>query len=157
MEGLADAFNGNSRRSHAILFASVRRGFFAESPSHEFQNPHAAGTSRPRGVLASKQALLGFDGFVDTIVAPVALRAGQGENFTPITTITEFGQRILGAAGKSTNIEFYPRMDKLGGNGPIMACALLHRNSRAAGVGWVSKPAFSTVAPTSSLPSRGTM
>lgn len=78
-----------------------------------------------RASLAAKHALVGLDGFVDTIVTPVALRAGQGENFTPINTITEFGQRILGAAGKSTNIEFYPRMDKLGGNGPIMAHALL--------------------------------
>lgn len=84
-----------------------------------------------RSVLASKTALLGFDGFVDTIVTPVALRAGQGENFTPISTITEFGQRILGAAGKSTNIEFYPRMEKLGGNGPIMANALLAQGPAA--------------------------
>ncbi len=75
--------------------------------------------------LAGKLAVVGLDGFVDTIVTPVALRAGQGENFEPISTITDFGNRILGAAGKSTNLEFYPRMDKLGGNGPIMAKALL--------------------------------
>jgi sugar/nucleoside kinase (ribokinase family) len=75
--------------------------------------------------LTGKLSLVGLDGFVDTIVTPVALRSGQGEAFTPITTISEFGQRILGASGKSTNIEFYPRMDKLGGNGPIMANALL--------------------------------
>ena len=78
-----------------------------------------------RAILSSRHSLVGFDGFVDTIVTPVALRAGQGENFTPINTIQEFGDRILAAAGKSTNIEFYPRMDKLGGNGPIMANALL--------------------------------
>lgn len=88
-----------------------------------------------RGLLAAKQALLGFDGFVDTIVAPVALRAGQGDNFTPISTITEFGQRVLGAAGKSTNIEFYPRMEKLGGNGPIMANALLAHGAQVTYLG----------------------
>ena len=74
--------------------------------------------------LAARRAVVGFDGFVDTIVTPVGLRRGQGDAFTPIATIDEFGRRILGAAGKSTNLEFYPRLEKLGGNGPIMANAL---------------------------------
>ena len=73
----------------------------------------------------SRRALAGLDGFVDTIVTPVARRAGPGEAFTPFADIPEFAQRVQGAAGKSTNIELYPRMDKLGGNGPIMAGALL--------------------------------
>jgi hypothetical protein len=93
-----------------------------------------------RGVLSSKQAVLGLDGFVDTIVTAVGLRAGQGENFTPISTITEFGQRILGAAGKSTNIEFYPRMDKLGGNGPIMANAVLAQGTQVTYIGALGSP-----------------
>jgi hypothetical protein len=93
-----------------------------------------------RGALSSKQAILGLDGFVDTIVTPVGLRAGQGENFTPISTITEFGQRILGAAGKSTNIEFYPRMDKLGGNGPIMANAILAQGANVTYIGALGTP-----------------
>jgi hypothetical protein len=88
-----------------------------------------------RGSLAQKTALVGFDGFVDTIVTPVAQRAGQGDNFTPFPTIAEFGERIVGAAGKSTNIEFYPRMDKLGGNGPIMGNALLAHGARVTYVG----------------------
>ncbi len=93
-----------------------------------------------RDSLASKQAILGLDGFVDTIVTPVGLRAGQGDNFTPISTITEFGQRILGAAGKSTNIEFYPRMDKLGGNGPIMANAVLAQGAHVTYIGALGSP-----------------
>jgi len=88
-----------------------------------------------RAALATKSTILGLDGFVDTIVTPVGLRAGQGENFTPISTITEFGQRILAAAGKSTNIEFYPRMEKLGGNGPIMANAVLAQGAQVTYVG----------------------
>lgn len=95
-----------------------------------------------RGTLAAKQAVLGFDGFVDTIVTPVAMRAGQGENFTPIGTIAEFGQRILGAAGKSTNLEFYPRMDKLGGNGPIMANALLAQSAQVTYIGALGRTAI---------------
>lgn len=98
-----------------------------------------------RAVLAGKNALVGFDGFVDTIVSPVALRAGQGENFTPIGTIAEFGQRILAAAGKSTNLEFYPRMDKLGGNGPIMANALLAQGAGITYVGALGKSAIHPV------------
>lgn len=98
-----------------------------------------------RAALSSKRVVVGLDGFVDTIVTPVGLRAGQGENFTPITTITEFGQRILGAAGKSTNIEFYPRMDKLGGNGPIMANALLAHGARVTYIGALGRTAIHPV------------
>lgn len=98
-----------------------------------------------RGSLTSKQAILGLDGFVDTIVTPVALRAGQGENFTPIATIAEFGQRIVAAAGKSTNIEFYPRMEKLGGNGPIMANAVLAQGAQVTYLGAVGAPAIHPV------------
>ncbi len=75
--------------------------------------------------LASCRALVGLDGFVDLIVTPVGLRRSQGEDFTAISTIEEFGQRVVAAAGKSTNIELFPRAEKLGGNGPIMANALL--------------------------------
>ena len=79
---------------------------------------------------AERRAIVGFDGFVDTIVAPVGLRRGQGENFSPIATIPEFAQRIASAAGKSANYEFYPRFEKLGGNAPIMAGALAAAGSR---------------------------
>ncbi len=88
-----------------------------------------------RDQIGTRSALLGLDGFVDTIVTPVRLRRGQGEDFEPIATIPEFGQRILGAAGKSTNLEFYPRMEKLGGNGPIMANAILAAGARVTYVG----------------------
>ena len=97
------------------------------------------------GALTSKLSIVGLDGFVDTIVTPVALRTAQGEAFTPITTITEFGQRILGAAGKSTNIEFYPRMDKLGGNGPIMANALHAAGSHLKYIGALGRAAIHPV------------
>ena len=95
--------------------------------------------------LRDKLSIVGFDGFVDTIVTPVALRTAQGEAFTPITTITDFGNRILGAAGKSTNIEFYPRMDKLGGNGPIMANALLAAGGKLKYIGALGRAAIHPV------------
>lgn len=80
---------------------------------------------RKAASITTKHALVGLDGFVDKIMAPVATRSGLGESFTPMASMTEFGQRILDFAGKSCNIEIYPRMEKLGGNGPIMANALV--------------------------------
>lgn len=90
---------------------------------HRQRTLHELTARAPR--LAHLSAVVGLDGFVDQIVHPVAQRHGQGAAFTPITTIAEFGQRILGAAGKSTNIELFPVMEKLGGNGPLMANGLI--------------------------------
>jgi hypothetical protein len=80
--------------------------------------------------IRDKTILAGLDGFVDRIVVPVALRHGPGENFEPIATMTEFGQRVQKAAGRSTNIELHSRMEKIGGNGPLMSGALLSFGSR---------------------------
>src|SRR6187401_3262237 len=105
-----------------------------------FRQRTLAQLSPRRTKISALSVVVGLDGFVDTIVTPVGLRHGAGENFTPITTLTEFGQRVLAAAGKSTNIELYPRMDKLGGNGPIMANALLAGGARVTYVGALGSP-----------------
>lgn len=81
--------------------------------------------SEKRSNQAGKKAVVGLDGFVDTILHLVDKRSGKGDSFTRIETISEFGGRVSAAAGKSANIEMYPKMEKLGGNGPIMANALL--------------------------------
>ena len=93
-----------------------------------------------RAAISQRRAIVGFDGFVDTIVTPVGLRRSAGEDFTPIATLSELGQRITAAAGKSTNIELYPRTDKLGGNGPIMANALLAAGAGVTYVGALGTP-----------------
>src|SRR5665213_2847875 len=87
------------------------------------------------GELSHRQCFIGFDGFVDTIVSPVAQRAGQGADFIPFSGIAEFGRRILEAAGQSTNFELYPQREKHGGNGPIMAGALLALEAKVTCVG----------------------
>lgn len=74
-------------------------------------------------LAGSINALVGIDGFVDKIVHPVDQRSGPGDQFTAIPTITDFAERIASAAGKSANIELAPVVEKLGGNGPIMANA----------------------------------
>ncbi|MDQ8203284.1 PfkB family carbohydrate kinase [Pelagicoccus sp. SDUM812003] len=81
--------------------------------------------SEKRSKQAGKRVLVGLDGFVDTILHLVAKRTGKGEDFTRMDTISDFGARINAAAGKSTNIEMFPKMEKLGGNGPIMANAMV--------------------------------
>ncbi len=91
--------------------------------------------------LADRHAFVGFDGFVDTVVSPVARRDGPGEAFTPFGGIAEFGQQVLAAAGKSANFEFHPRQEKMGGNGPILAGALLALGARLTCIGPFGRPA----------------
>lgn len=110
-----------------------------------FKQATLAALKAARAESNGNSALVGLDGFVDTIVTPVAQRTAQGDAFTPIRTIPEFAQRVAGAAGKSTNIEFYPLMDKLGGNGPIMANALLAAGTRLTYVGALGRPAVHPV------------
>lgn len=73
--------------------------------------------------LATSPSLVGLDGFVDTILHVVATRE-SADNYTRLTSLSDFGQRIGAAAGLSANFEVVPQMVKLGGNGPIMASAL---------------------------------
>lgn len=75
---------------------------------------------------ADKKVLIGFDGFIDEIIRLVDTRQSQ-DAFTPIGTITQFGQRVTAAAGKSCNIEMVQQQIKLGGNGPIMANNLVEQ------------------------------
>ncbi|MFP4203602.1 MAG: PfkB family carbohydrate kinase [Opitutales bacterium] len=72
---------------------------------------------------SAKKALVGIDGFVDKIVHPIDKRSGAGDQYTAIRTIPDFAARIASAAGKSANIELAPVVEKIGGNGPIMASA----------------------------------
>lgn len=95
--------------------------------------------------IAEKKTLVGFDGFVDKIVQPVDKRHGLGEAYTPISTIDAFGSRISAAAGKSTNIELYPKLEKLGGNGPIMANALLAAGCQTHYIGALGDPTIHPV------------
>jgi sugar/nucleoside kinase (ribokinase family) len=68
-------------------------------------------------------AFLGLDGFVDEIFHVVDKRE-SAEKYQRLALMSQWGDRISAAAGKSTNIEFVRQMIKLGGNGPIMANAL---------------------------------
>lgn len=83
----------------------------------------AAALAGAAGMLKTKHAVIGFDGFVDEIVRLVDKRKSPHE-YSVISSLSKFAERISEAAGKSTNIEMVVQKMKLGGNGPIMASAL---------------------------------
>ena len=76
-----------------------------------------------KGKAPNSSAFMGFDGFIDEIISVVNKRA-DAHNYTAFSTISEFGERVLSAAGKSSNIELVTRQAKIGGNGPIMGLSL---------------------------------
>ena len=90
--------------------------------------------------VSNKHGVVGLDGFVDKIVAPVKKRHGLGDQFDAVSTIAEMGTKISAAAGKSANIELYPRFEKLGGNGPIMANAMLSLGMKVRYIGALGQP-----------------
>jgi sugar/nucleoside kinase (ribokinase family) len=92
-----------------------------------------------RSSIAELGVLVGFDGFVDEIIAVVDRRQGF-DQFQPIRSIEQLGQRILGAAGHSSNLELVVKQVKLGGNGPIMAGALLAAGAQVTYVGACGRP-----------------
>jgi hypothetical protein len=70
-------------------------------------------------------AVVGFDGFIDTIAEVVDRRASTAPAaYEPFRSIADFGARIAGAAGRSANLEIRAREVRAGGNGPILAGAL---------------------------------
>jgi len=93
--------------------------------------------------------MIGLDGFVDEIVHVVDKRQ-DFNTFTRIKTIAEYGQRIVNAAGLSTNFELVSTQTKLGGNGPILSNALLEYGVDLTYVGALGKyeihPVFHTMA-----------
>jgi hypothetical protein len=94
--------------------------------------------------LSKTKALIGLDGFVDEIIAVVDKRHSFNE-YEPIKTIAQLGQKILNAAGQSSNYELVARQMKLGGNGPIMANALASFGIGVTYVGSLGYPALHPV------------
>ena len=83
----------------------------------------AAGLRRFGARLHDNSVLIGFDGFVDSIITVVDTRHDT-ERFDKVATIDRLGRKVLAAAGQSSNIELVVEYQKLGGNGPIMANCL---------------------------------
>lgn len=87
----------------------------------------------------NKKMIIGFDGFIDEIIHAVDKRI-DSNNFTRIDTMLQFAKRIEKAAGLSTNIELFPVIEKIGGNGPIMANALSQHETEITYIGALGLP-----------------
>jgi hypothetical protein len=98
----------------------------------------------------ASHCFIGFDGFTDEIIQAVDTRIDRSQ-FHPLITMSDFGNRIVNASGKSCNIELVVQQKKLGGNAPIMTNALLqggHRITFAGAIGIPNKiePLFQEMA-----------
>lgn len=88
---------------------------------------------------SSLTALIGFDGFIDSILHMVDRRIDMTPNgYVRFDSITEFAARCAAAAGRSTNIEQVLIEDRFGGNGPLMAGALASLGTPTTYIGAIS-------------------
>jgi len=73
----------------------------------------------------SLRSLVGFDGFVDSIIHVVDKRNSMThDDYQRIKTIPEFAARCGAAANRSANIELVVTDTRYGGNGPLLSSAL---------------------------------
>lgn len=89
---------------------------------------------------AGRSMLVGFDGFVDNIIAVVDKRL-DATRYEAMPDITTLAGRIAAAAGQSANFELVVKQSKIGGNGPIMANALLGYGTRVTYAGVIGSGA----------------
>jgi sugar/nucleoside kinase (ribokinase family) len=85
-----------------------------------------------------KHLVVGFDGFVDEIIHVVDQRKNDLE-YERISNIKAFSERIAQFAGLSANIELVATQTKLGGNGPIMANAVIAQGHDVSYIGAIGK------------------
>ena len=90
------------------------------------------------------KAVIGFDGFVDEVVHVVDKRIDP-ENYTRVPTLTQYGRRIAETSGLSSNVEIVTISKKLGGNGPILANALIECGVSMTYIGAIGYPEVNAV------------
>jgi hypothetical protein len=73
--------------------------------------------------LKIKNAMVGFDGFIDSIFYVVKNKKNK-ERINLFQCIEEFGSYIISRKGKSCTFELNRQVEKIGGNMPILAAAL---------------------------------
>ena len=86
------------------------------------------------------RSVVGFDGFVDSIIHVVDKRNSmKHDDYKRIHTIPEFAARCGAAANRSANIELVVTDERYGGNGPLLSSALGSLGSPVTYIGAVSK------------------
>jgi hypothetical protein len=98
----------------------------------------------PEKKPANLKMVLGFDGFVDEIIHVVDKRL-DSEHFRRVDTIGQLAERIGKASGLSTNIELVSTLQKIGGNGPIMANAMAINHPQITYIGALGYPTVDAV------------
>ncbi len=86
-----------------------------------------------------QKVFVGLDGFIDEIIHIVDVRYSS-DSYKRIPTIQAYADRIARGSGMSTNIELVSQQIKMGGNGPILANALLNYSVEVAYMGAVGFP-----------------
>ncbi|MEX0876433.1 MAG: hypothetical protein WD114_03145 [Phycisphaerales bacterium] len=87
----------------------------------------------------SMRSLVGFDGFVDSIIHVVDQRHSMAhDDYKRIASIPEFAARVGAAANRSANIELVVTDTRYGGNGPLLSSALGSLGSPVTFIGAVS-------------------
>ena len=81
------------------------------------------GALQDKGRLSTKQAIAGFDGFIDSVARAVKHRNSETE-CELFPTIECFGSHIVSKKGMSCSIEIKPDITKFGGNMPILSNAM---------------------------------
>jgi len=112
----------------------------------DHQHLCAAAARSLAGVAPSfrPDVMVGFDGFIDHIIDVVAKRESSTD-YQAMATISEFGERVVDAAGKSANFEMVVKKSKIGGNGPIMANALAAYDYQVTAIGVLGEQAIDPV------------
>jgi sugar/nucleoside kinase (ribokinase family) len=104
----------------------------------------AAGLRKFAASAASTPVMVGFDGFVDSIIHVVDKRT-DADHYQPVPTIERLSQKIAAASGQSSNYELVVTLEKLGGNGPIMANAMSAAGVKVSYIGALGHPAIHPV------------
>jgi hypothetical protein len=122
-----------------IAVCSRRAKDFKVMPVH-YKTTTFDELTRKGASLPHTLSLVGFDGFIDRIMHAVRERHGLGADYVPFSSLKPFGERIIAAAGKSTNVELFLLREQLGGNGPLMARAMLSAGAPVHYVGALGRP-----------------
>jgi sugar/nucleoside kinase (ribokinase family) len=92
------------------------------------------------------RALVGFDGFIDTMADVVEQRfSSRPDHYRAIPTIAKLAERIASVAGVSTNLEVRTRSVAAGGNGPYMAGAMARLGCVVRCIGALGEPQIDPV------------
>ena len=106
-------------------------------------NAASAALRAIRATASSAACLVGFDGFIDSIIDAVATRSAPGpDGYTPMRSLRDFADRAQTAAGHSANIELVVKQTRIGGNGPILAGALAQLGATVHTIAATDHPVF---------------